>query len=89
MSRNENANIWGLHAGKTGDADSLFWKKDCIAIGWPSSSDLSKLPANRNAFTASCASVYTHSKGGNGFALAEEGANHLEAQTFAENDKRK
>lgn len=26
--------IWGIHAGKTGDADNLFVKKNVIALGW-------------------------------------------------------
>ena len=26
--------IWGIHAGRTGDADTLFLKQNCIAIGW-------------------------------------------------------
>jgi len=26
--------IWGIHAGRTGDADTLFFKNNCIAIGW-------------------------------------------------------
>ena len=27
-------NLWGIHAGKTGDASSLFTKQDCVAVGW-------------------------------------------------------
>lgn len=30
----ENKTLWGIHGGRTGDADSLFLKKKCIAIGW-------------------------------------------------------
>jgi len=26
--------LWGMHAGRLGDADSLFLKKGVIAIGW-------------------------------------------------------
>ena len=25
---------WGIHAGKTGNAGSLFLKKHCVALGW-------------------------------------------------------
>jgi hypothetical protein len=25
--------VWGIHAGKTGDAEALFFKKDVVAIG--------------------------------------------------------
>ncbi len=28
-------NLWGIHAGKTCDADSLFLKKHCVAHGGP------------------------------------------------------
>jgi restriction system protein len=26
--------IWGIHAGKSGDAEALFLKKSRIGIGW-------------------------------------------------------
>jgi predicted Mrr-cat superfamily restriction endonuclease len=34
-------NLWGLHAGKHGDTDTLFFGGDWIAIGWPNIPDLS------------------------------------------------
>jgi len=64
MAQYDNVNIWGLHAGKTGDADSLFRKKNCIAIGWPEFGDLSKVPSNREAFKARYASIYPQAKPG-------------------------
>lgn len=42
MSAN-NQRVWGVHAGRTGDADQLFLKKNCIAIGWAELGDLGKL----------------------------------------------
>ncbi len=33
MTNNE-ATIWGIHAGKTGDADTLLLKEKYVAIGW-------------------------------------------------------
>lgn len=42
--------IWGIHAGKTGDADTLFKSKRVIALGWAGTPDLSKLPDDREAF---------------------------------------
>lgn len=33
--------IWGIHAGKTRDAASLFLSKNCVALGWHSMGDLS------------------------------------------------
>jgi restriction system protein len=32
--------VWGIHAGATGDADSLFLKQAVAAIGWPEFGDL-------------------------------------------------
>ena len=31
MSKNTESNLWGIHGGKTGDADTLFLKKNCVA----------------------------------------------------------
>ncbi len=42
--------VWGIHAGKTGDADSLFIKKNFVALGWLEMKDIGKLPADREAF---------------------------------------
>ena len=33
--------LWGIHAGKTGDADDLFIKKNVVALGWNQVHDLS------------------------------------------------
>lgn len=33
--------IWGIHAGRYGDADKLFLKGKVIALGWPQMEDLS------------------------------------------------
>jgi restriction system protein len=52
------ANLWGIHAGKTGDADSLFLKKNCVAVGWTKMGDLSALKPDRDAFKARVAQVY-------------------------------
>jgi len=35
--------LWGIHAGKTGDAESLFEKHHVVAIGWKDVGDLSPL----------------------------------------------
>ena len=42
--------LWGIHAGKTGDADSLFKNKKVIALGWAGTPDLRSLPNDREAF---------------------------------------
>jgi restriction system protein len=56
--------LWGIHAGKTGDADSLFLEKNCIAVGWVKMGDLSPLKADRDAFKARVAEVYPEKKPG-------------------------
>jgi restriction system protein len=57
-------NIWGIHGGRTGDADSLFLKKNCIAIGWATMGDLGALAADRDAFKAKVAQAYPDKKPG-------------------------
>lgn len=47
-----NQTLWGIHAGKTGDADQLFTKHNVIALGWAEVGDASKLPPDREAFKA-------------------------------------
>lgn len=54
--------IWGIHAGKTGDAHTLFMNKNVVAIGWTAMGDLSKIPANRDAFRAAYAKAYPDAK---------------------------
>jgi restriction system protein len=49
--------LWGIHAGKAGEADSLFLDKKVVALGWEKMGDLGKLAANRDAFKASLANV--------------------------------
>lgn len=42
--------IWGIHAGRTGEAHSLFLQGNCIALGWPEMGDLSQLGVTRDGF---------------------------------------
>jgi restriction system protein len=56
--------LWGIHAGKTGDADNLFLKKNCVAIGWPKMGDLSALKPDRDAFKSRVVEVYPEKKPG-------------------------
>jgi restriction system protein len=51
-------------AGKTGDTDSLFLKKHCVAMGWTGVGDLSALKPDRDAFKARVAEVYPDAKPG-------------------------
>jgi len=50
--------LWGLHAGKYGDADELFLQHNRIALGWPDMGDLAPLAPTRDAFKQRLASVY-------------------------------
>lgn len=52
--------IWGIHAGRTGDADTLFFKNNCIAIGWAEMGDLSQYKATREAFKEGFIKAYPH-----------------------------
>jgi restriction system protein len=56
--------IWGIHAGKTGDADSLFLKQGYVAIGWQQLGDLRAIPPDRDAFKAAVAACYPQGKPG-------------------------
>lgn len=56
--------IWGIHGGRTGDADSLFLKKNCVAIGWAKMGDLSKITPDRDGFKTAVAKTYPDAKPG-------------------------
>lgn len=56
--------LWGIHAGKTGDADTLFLKQKRIALGWPDAGNLKSLAPDREAFKAKIAQSYPASKPG-------------------------
>jgi restriction system protein len=63
MSTNE-ATIWGIHGGQSGDADSLFLQKSCVAIGWQKMGDIGKLKPSREAFKAKVEEVFSPEKPG-------------------------
>ena len=56
--------VWGIHAGKTGNAESLFFEKHVVALGWPLVGDLSPLGANKEAFKAAVLAGYPDAKAG-------------------------
>ena len=56
--------MWGIHGGRTGDADTLFLQGGCIALGWHAVGDLSKLPPNREGFKNRVAEVFPTMKQG-------------------------
>ena len=57
---------WGIHAGKTGDADKLFLSntKPCIAIGWDAMGDFSSIQNDRDAFKKKLVEAYPNTKKG-------------------------
>lgn len=61
---NTNVTMWGIHAGATGDADTLFLQGNCIAIGWPLMGDLSQLPNDTAAIGQKLLQVYPSLKPG-------------------------
>jgi len=56
--------MWGIHGGRTGDANTLFLQEHCIALGWHKVGDLGKLPPNREAFKAELTSKFPDKKVG-------------------------
>jgi len=56
--------MWGIHGGRTGDADTLFLQGGCVALGWHRVGDLSKLTASRDGFKNRVAEVSPEMKPG-------------------------
>ncbi|MBN1697337.1 MAG: hypothetical protein JW881_07470 [Spirochaetales bacterium] len=56
--------LWGIHAGRYGEADQLFLKKNYIALGWKAMNDLSRIENNRDAFKKTVAKTYPDEKRG-------------------------
>ena len=56
--------IWAIRAGRNSEADSLFLKRKCVALGWGKIGDLSKLAADREAFKAAIATEFPEYKPG-------------------------
>lgn len=50
--------IWGIHAGRSGEADVLFREKKFIALGWSKMGNLKNLHADRDSFKADVAAKY-------------------------------
>jgi restriction system protein len=50
--------LWGIHAGKTGDADTLFLQHNVIALGWPQLGNLKDLGPTREDFKKKYAQVF-------------------------------
>jgi len=61
---NSEVTVWGIHAGKTGDAHNLFLQHNCVALGWPKLGDLSKIKVDRETLKAQVAQHYPERKAG-------------------------
>lgn len=62
-SRDKEKTFWGIHAGRTGDAESLFDKKSVVAVGWEKMGDLSPLKT-RADFKKRYEQIYPDEKAG-------------------------
>lgn len=56
--------IWGIHAGRTGDAHTLFLSQNVVALGWHDAGNLSALAQSREAFKAHIGQAYPDAKAG-------------------------
>lgn len=59
-----NRTIWGIHGGRTGDADSIFLKNNQMAIGWMDMGDLGALSPDRDSFKTRLQAAYSDKKPG-------------------------
>lgn len=62
MPNGKEQTMWGIHGGKTGDADTLFLKQNMVALGWETIGDLTPLPPDREAFKDEVARKYPDDK---------------------------
>jgi len=56
--------IWGIHAGRMGEADELFLKKGVIAVGWGEIGDITPIASDREALKAKIAETYPATRPG-------------------------
>lgn len=64
--------LWGIHAGRTGDADRLFKQQNVIALGWHGTPDLASLPDDREAFKETYRKTFPDRGEGNVTASASQ-----------------
>ena len=56
--------MWVVRAGRSGEADSLFLKGNCVALGWVKMGDLSPIKSDREALKKRLIEVYPDKKPG-------------------------
>lgn len=59
-----NEVLWGIHAGHTGDAHSLFINGGVVGLGWNEMPDLTTLAPTREAFKQTLEVMYPEAKAG-------------------------
>ncbi len=59
---NDNTTLWGIHAGRSGEAESLFINGSVIALGWDKIGDLKGIGDTREAFKTYYASKHPNMK---------------------------
>lgn len=60
----KETSVWGIHAGRTGDAERLFFQESVVALGWHKMGDLRAIPADRAAFKKKYSEVFPNAKPG-------------------------
>jgi restriction system protein len=60
----KDVTLWGIHAGRYGEAHSLFMRKNVVALGYVEMGDFSKLQPDRESFKAAIAQTYPEMKPG-------------------------
>lgn len=61
---NQEQPVWVVRAGRRGEADDLFLRQNCVALGWVEMKDMSKIPTDRDAFRSAYISSYPNAKPG-------------------------
>ena len=64
MESKTEKTLWGIHGGRTGDADNLLLKHNVIALGWVDMGNMASLSADREAFKAKLLAVQPNRKPG-------------------------
>lgn len=62
MANSKDLTVWGIHGGKTGDADHVFLQDGQVALGWKTIGDLSSVKADREDFKSLVAEAYPDAK---------------------------
>jgi len=56
--------LWGIRAGRAGEADDLFLKKNRLGLGWVKMADVGNIKPDRESFKAAYTTAYPDEKAG-------------------------